>query len=305
MSKKNVIIIGTLLILLKACTIVFAQGEGDKYILGSQKMLLNANTIECDIRIETVVDGKEHSARGNYKEQALSRKTLGQPAPFMRSTFRLHLSMNSLSPGSDEQNQMTIVCRPQANGERSLIERYTCIEGVKSFTVIDLVRLEEKLKMTNRELFFTQVSEVRNLGGLSGMMRQISRFYEFSVHSQENLQDDEMIPTLKLTGQLRNVHHKALLERFGGTDKNGNYPLNFPSDMEVWLGRHDDFPYKIRYLRRISENSERKELLFQETLFNVVLDGPPIPVEDFFPLIPPDGTFTKDDTDDFLKSLGL
>jgi len=302
---KNLIIFETLLAILVTCCTARAQGEGDKYVLDSLKMLLAVNTVECDIRIETVVEGKEHTARGSYKEQALVRRTPGQLTPFQRSTYRLHISMNSLTTGNHEPNQMTIVCRPSTNGDRSLVERYTFIEGEKEFSMIDLTRLEEKLKETNRELFFTQVSEVRNLGGLAGMMRQISRFYELSLPIQESLQDEEPIAALKLTGQLRSVHYKGLLSRFGGVDKKGEFPMDFPSDIEIWLGRHNDFPYKIRYLRRISEKSDRKELLFQETFFNVVLNGTPIPAEDFFPLTPPVDVFMKDDTNDFIKSLGL
>jgi hypothetical protein len=205
---------------------------------------------------------------------------------------------------SADPNRMTLVCRPATNGERGQVEQFTALEGNKSFRTIDLNQLEERLRKTNKELFFRQVSEVRNLGGLAGKMRQISRFYEFSLPVQENLQDGETIPTLKLTGQLRSMFQKELLPQFGGLDKRGNYPANFPSDIELWIGRADDFPYKIRYLRRLSETSERKDLLFQESFFKVELEGKPIPDSEFT-LLPPEDISSTDDTSNFLRSLGL
>jgi hypothetical protein len=153
------------------------------------------------------------------------------------------------------------------------------------------------------DLVFTQVSEIRDFGGLAGVMRQINRFYEFSQTTQENLQDEEPVPALKLTGKLRNVYHKQLLAQFGGLKREGQFPADFPSDIEIWLGRTDDFPYIIRYLRRITEQSEQKELLFQESFYRVVLNGTPIPASKFAQLNPPGGVFPQDVTENFIREL--
>ena len=303
MSKKSPTISGTLLIILATCGTAVAQDAGDDFVLKSLTMLLAVNTVDASVRIETFVNGKAYTAIGRYEEQALTRAAPGLPPPFLRSMYRLDITFFPLSA---EPNRMTLVCYPGTNGERSRMERYTHIEGVKSFGTIDLTRLEERLREADREMFFTQVSEVRNLGGLAGKIRQISRFYEFSLPVQENLQGEETIPTLKLTGRLRSVHHRELLSLFGGLNKRGDYPADFPSDIELWLGRHNDFPYKIRYLRRISEESEQKELLFQETFSNVIVNGTPIPAARFAPLPPPEDVFSiLDDTDNFIQTLGL
>jgi len=302
MFKKSSVILGTLLILLAACHAAFAQGEGDRYVLGSLNTLLAVNTIESDIRIETYVEGREYTARGRYEEQALPRIP-GQPPPFLRSMHRLEIFFLPV-PGNPEPNRMTLVCRPGTDGERGQMERYLSIEGNRFFGTVDLTILEERIR-NSRMITFTQINEVRNLGGLAGKMRQISRFYTFSAHTQEMLQDGETIPTLKLTGKLRGEHYEWLLSLFGGLDARGRYPAAFPSDIELWLGRHNDFPYQIRYLRRISEDSERMELLLQETFFNVVLNGAPIPAARFAPLVPPDDMFGVDDTENFIGGLGL
>ena len=297
-----------LLLILVTHSVAFAQGEGDKYVQGALNTLLAVNTIECDLRIETFVDGREYAAIGSYKEQTLHRTTLGQPTPFLRSMYRLDIMFFPSTSGAAnnaEPNRMTLVCHPRTDRERGQVQRLTSIEGNKKFDTIDLARLEQRLQETNRELFFTQISEMRNLGGLAGKMRQIRRFYEFSLPIQENLQDTETIPALKLTGTLRSLHHSELLAQFGGLDKRGHYPADFPSDIELWLSRHNDFPYKIRYLRRISENSEQKELLFQESFSNVIVGGTPIPDSKFAPLTPPPGVLEVDDTDKYIDSLRL
>jgi len=302
MLQKSPTILGTLLVILVTCCTLFAQGEGDRYVLGSLNMLLTVNTIESDIRIETYVDGREYAARGRYEEQALPR-IVGQPPLFLRSMHRLEIFFSPVA-GNAEPNRMTLISRPGINGERSQVERYTSIEGMRAFETIDLTILEERIR-NSRAVTFIHVSEVRNLGGLAGMMRQISRFYEFASPTQENLQDGETIPTLKLTGRLRGEHYERLLAQFGGLDARGHYPADFPSNIELWLGRLDDFPYRIRYSRRISPESERKELLFQESFFNVVLNGTPIPASRFDPLIPPPDVFGVDDTENFIWMLGL
>ena len=300
---KRSFILGIQLVILLTGKAVQSQGEGDKYMQASLKMLLEVRSVECEIRVETFVDGKEYTSRGNYAEQALQRAT---PNSFMRSVFRLEINFPMNSAAHDtEPNRMTLVCHASTDGETHRVEQYTFVEGVKSFGMIDLKKLEERLKETQREVFFSQVSEVRNLGGLAGMMRQIHRFYEFSPATQEILQGDEAVSALKLTGTLRSMHRKELLTQFGGLDKKGQYPPGFPSDIEVWLGRHNDFPYRIRYLRRDTDESEPRNLLLQESFFNVVLNGATIPDSKFSLLTPPEDVFQRDDTDNFIKSLGL
>jgi len=310
MYLKNPLIFGMLLLGIPTVgSLAHAQGKGDKYVQDSLNMLLAARTIECDIQIGTFVDGKEYTAKGQYFEQVLPHAA---PNSFFRSVYRLEItyfSMNAPMASDAELNQMTLVCHISEDGEKHQIDRYTSIEGVKSGSTIDLKKLEERIKAAHQEIVFSQVSVVRKLGGLAGMMRQISRFYEFSSPTQEPLREEGTIPAWKLTGTLQNRHRQELLPRFGGLNKQGHYPADFPSDIEIWLGQHNDFPYKIRYLRRTSEKSEQKELLFQESFYKVVLNGTPLlPFTDlrFAPLKFPEDVFSvRDDTEDFIKALGL
>lgn len=298
---------GTLLIILATCGTVFSQGEGDKHIEDSLNILLTASTVECDIRIETFVGGKKYAAVGRYEEQALPRPARRQSSAFLRSMYRqeIYFPMSTHAASNAERNRMTLVCRPGTNGGNALLEQYTHIEGVKVFRTVDLTRLEQRIRSANKEAVFAQVSEVRNLGGLSGMMRQINRFYEFSAPVQVSLPDGE-ISALKLVGQLRRIYHDDLLARFGGLDSRERYPGTFPSNIEIWLGRHDNFPYRIRYLRRLSAESNQQTLLFHEEFFNVIINGAPIPDARFAPLTIPDDVFSvQDDTDRVIGELGL
>ena len=306
-SMKNFIVLGTLLGILTT-GIARAQVGGGQYVLNSLDVLLAAKTIACDLRIEAFVEGKKYTAWGQYAEQALPQVA---PSTFLRSVFRqeLNFSMNPPKPHDTEPNRMTVVCYVSDDGNKHQRDRYTAIGGVKSGDTIDLKRIEARLKAANKEGEFRSISEVRYLGGLAGMMRQISNFYEFSSPTQENLQDEETIPAWKLTGTLKSIHRKSLLEKFGGLNKKGHYPSDFPSDIEIWLGRHNDFPYQIRFLRRTSERSSQKTLLFQESFYKVALNSTPMldtgVNSQFTPLKFPNDVFVRDDTDNFMSTLGL
>ncbi|MCL2005935.1 MAG: hypothetical protein FWG73_07185 [Planctomycetaceae bacterium] len=291
--------------ILTANSLAFSQTEGDQFLQNSLNILLAMRNVECDIRIETLVDGKVYTAKGHYAEQALPH---AMPNAFFRSVYRLDIDFPTSASGTNmaEPNRMTLVSHVSDNGARHQIDRYISIEGNRSASTIDVKRLEERLRSSHRENFFRQVSEVRNLGGLAAMIRQLHRFYEFSAPVQENLSGDETVSVQRLSGTLRSIYHKELLDQFGGLTRQDHYPADFPSDVEVWLGTHNGFPYKIQYLRRPTENSTQKDLLFQETFHNVVLNGPPLSDSRFAPLNLPEGIFnSEDDTDNVIRSLGL
>jgi hypothetical protein len=103
--------------------------------------------------------------------------------------LEIYFSMALSAARDADPNRMTLVCHPSEDREKNRIERYTSVEGVKTFSTIDLGKLEEKLRNaghtaqnnTENSMVFAQISEVRYLGGLAGMMRQIARTYEFDA----------------------------------------------------------------------------------------------------------------------------
>jgi hypothetical protein len=286
-----------------------ASDLGGKYLNQSIERILTLKTIESDIRLDVYVDGIEHSARGRYEEQALPKPLAGE---FLRSMYRLDVNFLTnvpATPGS-EPNRMTVVCHLSEDREQNQIWQYMSIEGEKTFNIIKISPVEKAIKQSKKEPRFTQISEVRNLGGLAGQLRQIDRFYEFSVPAQsETLSEGGSIDVLKIVGVLRPVHFDTLINQFGGLDKKKKYPPTFPSDIEIWLGRQDGFPYKIRYLNRPSEKSARRSVLLQSSYFNVILNGEEIPSVRFAAFDQGEyleGVFGfQDITTAFIKSLGL
>ncbi|MDR3232501.1 MAG: hypothetical protein LBT46_02325 [Planctomycetaceae bacterium] len=323
--RRNVPLFFDKIIKISVCAVLLgifsceaAAQTGEQYVHNTLDMLLRVKTLETDIRLETHVDGKEYTAAGRYEEQALqqapetaaAKKGTQSPRIFFRSQYRLEVNfaMNSQPDAKSDVNRMTLVCHIDPNDkEKSVIEKYTSIEGTKQYSSVNIAKLEERLKSANQEMVFAQISEVRNLGGLAAMIRQISRFYEFSEQVvQENLTGSETIPAVKLAGTLKSVYYKELLQQCGGLDKKGRHPADFPSDVDVWLGRHNNFPYQIRYSNRPLPNSKTKTRLLQETYNHVIINGEMIPDVKFERLKVPDDVFSmQDDTDNFLRSLGL
>jgi hypothetical protein len=219
--------------------------------------------------------------------------------------------MNSPVTSGTEPNRMTIVCHLSEDREKNKIWQYTSIEGEKTFNIIRISQVEDAIKRSKKTPAFTQITEVRNLGGLAGQLRQISQIYDFPNPPQpEKLENEgETIDIWKLTGILQQTHFDNLLKRFGGLDKKKRYPPELPSDIELWVGQADGFPYKIRYLNRPSEKSEKRTQLFQSSYFNVILNGEAIPAVRFATFDQgeyPEGIFSSQDiTNTFIRSLGL
>ncbi|MDR3199170.1 MAG: hypothetical protein LBU34_14985 [Planctomycetaceae bacterium] len=282
---------------------------GGNYLKQSIARLLSVKTLESDIRMDIYIDGVEYSARGRYEEQALPKPLAGE---FLRSMYRLDINFLTnipTAPGS-EPNRMTVVCHLSEDREQSQIWQYKSVEGEKTFNIIRISPVERAIKESKREPRFTQISEVCNLGGLAGQLRQIDRFYEFTALAQPaTLDEDGSIEVWKIAGVLRPQHFDGLVKQFGGLDKKGQYPVDFPSDIEIWIGYGDGFPYKIRYLNRPSEKSAKRKLLLQSSYFNVLMNGEEIPLVRFAAFEQGEqleGVFGfKDITDLFIESLGL
>lgn len=303
------------LFVLSICSNCFAQ-NGPSYkdaqgiIKRSVLTIKDLKTIECNLRMSVWVDDMEYLARGRYEEQAV----LGvRNDDFLRSMYRLDINFISdvpLAPGTDP-NRMTVVCHISRDRDKSQIWQYMSIEEKKELRIIRIPRLENAIRQSAKGQQYFSIGEVRNLGGMAGVLRQIDRFYEFAVAPiKERLEGSESVAVWKLTGTVRKEHYDALLKQFGGLGKKGKLPSDFPSDIELYVGQDDFFPYKIRYLNRPMESSKKRLPLSETSYFNVILNGEEIP-EGNFALFNengeyPEGVFDfQDDTTRFIQSLGL
>jgi hypothetical protein len=266
-------------------------------------------TIESDMRISVFVDGIEYAARGRYEEQVAPNV---KPGNFLRSMYRLDvnfLSDTPAAPGS-EPNRMTIVCHLSNDLEKNQIWQYTSVEGKKSLNIIKVSTLEAAIQHSQKTAVFGTLSGVKNLGGLSAQMKQLASFYEFTASpTAETIEGENPVKVWKLTGTVKKELFKTLIERFGGVEKKGAYPSDFPSDIELWIGQTDFFPYKIQYLNRPKENSEKRTVLYRASYYNVMLNGKEIPASQFAMLEKgeyPEGVFNFTDiTQQVIRSLGL
>lgn len=271
-------------------------------------MLLSTKTIECNMRLDVVVDNVEFSARGKYVEQVLPKPV----SDYQRSMFRQDLNFlmdMPATPGS-EPNRLTIVCHASADYEKGRIWRYRSVEGNKSIDFIRLAALETAIKRSKSAKIHQTAVETWNLGGLAGMLKQVDRFYEITEFVEtEELEGMENITVWKIVGKLRKPYLDAFAKKLGGIDKKGKYPNDLPSDVELYLGQGDRFPYKIRYLNRSSETSFSLKKLSEITYFDVLLDGEEIPEFHFMTFDRgemSEGVFEfQDATNAFIRSLGI
>lgn len=285
--------------------------DAESLIERSAERLASLKTIECNLRMDVWVDGIEFSARGRYEEQIVKHVA---PNDFLRSMYRLDVNFLSdapLAPGTDP-NRMTIVCHISSEDRaKSQVWQYRSIEGKKDLSIIRLSKLEEAIgkKKNDRQPLF--VSGVRDLGGIYASVKQIEQYYEFKESPQSVTLDGQGgMAVWKLNGTLRKEHYEKLLEKFGGLGKKKRLPSGFPSDIELWIGQDDLFPYKILYLSRPTEGSKKKIPVLQTSWFDIILNGEEIDPGNFALFNEngeyPEGVFhLRDDTQKFINSLGL
>ena len=286
-----------------------ADNYGESLIKRSVEMIGTLKTIECNLRMDVWVDNVEFSSRGRYEEQVAK---YSQSDDFFRSMYRLDINFltdQPLAPGSDP-NRMTVVCHLSEDRQKSQIWQYLSIEGKKELNIIRLPALEDAVKRSRTEPKFKSVNEVRNLGGIAAMLRQIDQFYEFTASPRNGKQEGDGGDVWILTGVLRKEQYSRLLEQFGGLGKRKKLPEDFPSDIEIWIGQSDFFPYKIRYFNRPTEDSKKRTPLTQTSYYDVVLNGEEIDSGNFALFNEngeyPDGMINfKDDTEGFILTLGL
>jgi hypothetical protein len=302
--------------------------------------------VECNMRILTIVNGVEFSANGRYEEQAVIVSELekekddiisdnsnllpNQLSEFQRTMFRqeLYFTMDTLSVQT-EPNRIILVCYPnRKDSKNGNIWQFKSINGNKTLHQININMVETAIKKSQENklkareqrqvpnrgeqitkadsLMFPQVGMLWNVGGMTGVLSQIDRFYEFTELPKTETIDD--IKVLKLVGSLRQVYFDFLLQNHGGLDENNRYPSNLPCDIEVYIGVNNLFPSKIRYLNRKTKNSKPVNLLVEINYGDIIINGDQIPEHRFstFQNEVPAGVSKIDScTEQYIKSLGL
>ncbi|MDR1291048.1 MAG: hypothetical protein LBK06_07605 [Planctomycetaceae bacterium] len=295
--------------------------------------------VECDMRVSTFVGGVEFPANGKYEEQAVAasgtynvdnndnnntdNSPKNQLSEFQRTMYRQELNfITDKLPVQAEPNRVILVCYPNKNDSKNgNIWQFRSINGNKTLQQINIDAVEAAIKksfgtgadgnvqeqiVVGDASMFKQVGMLWNVGGIAGVLGQISRFYEFVEPPKVDM--IENTKTVKLVGSLRKTYFDILLKDHGGLESNDRYPSNLPCDIEVYIGADDHFPRKIRYLNRKTELAKPTNLLVEINYTNIKINGNPIPEHRFstFQSEVPTGVSKIDSsTEQYIKSLGL
>lgn len=285
------------------------QQNGIDILLESIRKFSTWQTIQCEIRLSTFVDGVEFPAKGKYEEQKIQTAEGIFQNAFFRQDISFPMDM-PLSPGA-EANRMAIVCYCPEDRQNGRVWMYKSIEGQKTLDFVRLSTLEDSIRQAQLQAYYPDVATMRKLGALAGTLREIEYLYDFSGKAvKDQLETDKKKSVWRIRGILRTEHLKKLLTQMGldqteGQGGKGTYPVNLPTDIEVCIGQADFFPYRIRYLNRNSEKSQPEEILTEIVYFNVNLNGEAIP-EYRFETFKQDRVFSfRDISAEFLTGLGL
>ncbi len=267
------------------------------------------NTVDANLRMDIYIGDKEYSAKGKYQEQRLVSPP---PGDFQRSMYRLELvfAMDVPSVPGSEPNRLTIVCHPVQDRESGRIWKYTSIEGEKSVKFIKISKLEDAIKASKNISVGGTIAETPFCGGLAGTMKQLGRSYSFAGSPQSVvLSGKEKIAVWRISGTLQPAVWELLIPQFGGKDSKGNNPPHLPTDVEVYIGKENAFPYKVEYWNRPTADSTKRTLLNRMSFVDVSLNGEPLAEYKFSTFdnneLPQGVLSTEDSTPNVLQSLGI
>ena len=261
-------------------------------------------TIKAEVRMDVFVMGQEYTAKGTYEEQKLENPL---PGDFQRSMYRLDLHFVTGVPTAlgSEPNRLIILCHPTSDRETGRLWQYRSIEGEKSVQFVTLAQLENIVRQRGKLALIGSVGETKNLGGLAGTLKQIAQFYEFADLPMETvMKGGESQPVRKIIGSLRSDFEESMTKAFGGLEKKTkNFPSQMPTNIEIFVGRDDTFPYKIEYQNRPKADSPKRIILTRIVYFNVSLNSEPIPMDKYRDNLLEGVYRTEDITDRVIRSI--
>ncbi len=260
-------------------------------------------TIESKIRQKLSLFDKQLFGSGIYIEQL---SPLSIHSDFDRTQFRLELRIQppSDSLGQEEPNTLISVC------DRRYVWKYTSMTGEKpSLERIDVERLKKAIALGGQAEKYRRIQGIPATGGLAGTLRQLENFYVFDLPPEEPMLGGQ-IAAWRLKGRLRSDQKKRMTERLHQNSESPNEtkkkprPEQIATDIVIFLGKDDLFPYRLEYYRRVSEKQELGEPFLTMEIFEVRLDGEGIP-SSIFHYLPGENIHPHNLTDEFIEKLKL
>lgn len=214
---------------------------------------------------------------GNGKYEELKDKETGEESKDRKdcfgatSLFRLHLELPRLDAAPEEggeDNLLDIVC------DKNTLWTYTSIEGEKKLSELKLTEMASTLAQTKvnepetKKLAAsglslpTPLSGFPGLGGIGGLLRQLTVWYDFSDEVKQVSMKGKKgtLQAWKLTGRFKEEAYAKTSENLLGDNPGERKPaLNrVPAVVEVYIGRADAFPYRFRYFSGFDSKKQRE-----------------------------------------------
>ncbi|MDR3109968.1 MAG: hypothetical protein LBU65_09845 [Planctomycetaceae bacterium] len=304
MKKTTVFIIVLLLMITSIKS--FAQNreaanESVPIISATMSKLRSHESLKANIRMDITLDGEEYATQGKYVEE---EATITSGDDLSRSRFRLDLnfplsSSESLGKGL---NKMTVIC------DKEIVWQYISIENNTWLNKIDINKVLDAIKKSPKKSKFSTVGGITGLGGLGGLVRSIRDNYVFTNEPVDFLLKGKTpLKVWKISGTMQPDLRGRLETELGKTKEQTIFPSHLPTDVEIYVGQDDDFPYRVHYYNTPDPNHpQTRTSITQLVFFDVLINDGTIPSYLFKSSFDQNNTSGQNDiTDDFIKSLGL
>jgi len=273
------------------------QGTGAPSISGQALLehailrLESRRSVSAKIRHSVDLFGQKPVGSGLYLERRSPREL----------QFRLEIRIQL----GDDPSSLLHVC------DGRYLWMYRKLGDSESLSRIDVARVQRALEESGDMGRMASIGQWPGLGGLPRLLRGLYAAFEFT--SVEETRLAAQLPVWKLRGEWRKEKLARLLPEHKDAVKKGKLvnlsqlPEHLPDHVLVFLGRTDEFPYRIEYRRRKARPgkgegiSEDRSLVVME-LFEVDLNAPIHPTR--FLYAPGDLEYA-DETRRFLEEQGL
>lgn len=190
--------------------------------------------------------------------------------------------------------------------------QYRNLSGKETLTRIDVARVRRALGESSSIDRLDGIGNWIGLGGMPKLLRGLYGNFDFTLLGNTSLTGQVPVAVWKLQGQWKPEKLMELLPdqetavREGRPLNLGKLPLPVPHQVVLYLGRADEFPYRVEYLRSEPDtengNSPRGRAINTIEFIEVNLNTPIHPSRFVYN---PGDLEDVDETGHFLKSLGL
>ena len=218
------------------------ETDGNKLVAEAARHVFRQKAIEAKVRQRVMVFGQEVVGGGEYAQLSVGQQNL----------LRLEMKMQ-VGP-----QPATLL---QVSGSRDLWIRRQVPPAPPRLEHVNLTRLRNALSRLDEEGKSIPSENWILLGGLSKLVESLHRNFNFALPKDSRIGDQ---PVLVLRGELKPERLKELQRESGGKKREEEPSTEqLPTAVILTLARADQplphFPYRIEYLRQLSEKELKAE----------------------------------------------